>query len=263
MKLNFILPYEEYTENVVSSLQGVVENTDSFHGWSFWITCLTILSGVATIVTTYSLVLEINRRRTSKKCQAKIIKDLIRHFFVNNAISEVVNHLITQPGNSQIIFREGIFRRFCVLDSDIELGKLSFSEKNYDELHELQLLLRNYNITCLIAEKHFTSPDYSEKERLTDLNDIWERSTKLTERFLNFAKISNLAVTREIVSDYIRHHYTNIEVSTLNENEYIIECGKRAKGSMRAYYDSHPYNLTKMFNDVINRKYAYVTASMS
>ena len=257
-----MFPQEDYTDKVVNALTEVAQNTDAFHGWSIWITVITFIAAIATIVTTYTLIIEIRRRRTSKNCQARIITDLIRHFFINNAISEAIRELLEAADSRKETFllREGVLSRYCVLDSDIELNRLSASAQNYDNLHELQFLLRNYNITCHVAEKHFTQAEYSNKEKLADLDEIWERSKRLTERFIDFDKISNLKVSTKSITQYIRHHYTNIENDSCEETGCAIP--ERPANSVRACFDNAPFNLTDIFNEQVLKRKSYVKKNL-
>ena len=55
---------------------------------------------------------------------------------------------------------EGTLERFATLDDDMNLGKFSAQAKNYEKLHNLSLLVRNYNSVVCNADKHLHDKDY-------------------------------------------------------------------------------------------------------
>ena len=76
---------------IMKSLESINENTYSYADFPSGLeTVLTIIASLVTIAGAFLLGYEYYRRQVSKKCQKRIILDLIRHLMVNNAIIEVI-----------------------------------------------------------------------------------------------------------------------------------------------------------------------------
>ena len=207
---------------------------------------------------------EISKRWTSRRCQKKIMLDLIRHFFTNNAISEVIRLKMSSKGD-EVTLKEGIMQRYCVLDSDIELGQLSYSSRNYEQLHSLRVKLRNYNISAMSAENHFTDPHYPKDKKLADLDDILTRSIRLTNGFISFAKKRHMRLDENVVRRYIRDYYMDEDripkwqkKGKLNNS---IKIPLRKPGTERAFYDDETYELMDIEDLLIRERYSYVVLS--
>ena len=248
------IPNREFADSLFRAVNRVSQHTDNFIGLSGMVTWASFFASIITILGLVMIGLEIFHRRTTRKCQKKIILDLIRHFFTNNAISEVIRMKLPQ---GKAVLMEGIMERYCVLDSDIDLGQLSYSAKSYEQLHSLRVKLRNYNIAARVAEKHFVNADCPRSRRLADLNDILVRSIKLTEGFIDFAKKRHMKIDEGVIKNYIIGYYAS------KGNEVVPDCPmqipEREPGTHRAFYDDAPYGLKAIENRIIHERYAYVS----
>ena len=127
-------------------LRKISENTDAWgDGLSIMLTVLTILASIVTIISLFGVAMELWKRKVSTERQELIIKDLIRHLLVNAAIMEVIRMKMAGKWG-KLHPLEGIFSRFCVLDSDLQLVQIRVKDSEYTKLHSLSLFLRNYNI---------------------------------------------------------------------------------------------------------------------
>lgn len=253
------IPSKEFADSLFRAVNVVSRHTDNLSGFSGWVTWSSFIASIITIIGLIMIGFEISERKSSIRCQKKIMLDLIRHFFTNNAISEVIR--LKLSSNDDVTLREGILQRYCVLDSDIDLGQLSYSSKSYEHLHSLRVKLRNYNISAMIAEKHFTDSDYPKDKKLADLDDILSRSIRLTEGFISFAKKRNMKLDDAVVKKYIRDYYMDEDRIPRWQNEgkidYSIRIPLREPGTKRAFYDDN-YSLSDIEDLLIRERYSYV-----
>ena len=241
----------QFTDSLMRAVRIVGNNTDSFAGWSLLVTILAVFASLITIIGFLSIINEFKKHKTSRECQEKIILDLIRHFFINNAITEAIRYRISQATYSH---KEGILDRFCVLDSDIELKNLPYTAENYEMLHSLRVRLRNYNSVALIAERHFCDKTYKDSTKIEDLDEIWERSVKLTKDFIEYAKSVKLHIDEDVVRTYIADYYNRPnripEWKSKGLLDYSIQLLPRS-GSYRPFYDEKPYFLSEIMDACI------------
>ena len=193
--------------DITDLLEQISQHTDAWNGWST--TPLTVLTMIASIVTILGLILifyEYLKYRASKERQELIVKDLIRHLFINAAIMEVVR--MKMAGNWEKMHpTEGVFSRFCVLDTDLQLDKIRVKDDSYTRLHSVSLTLRNYNIMSQLAEKHFNDPNFDPKEKERDLDELWTRTKRITEKLLDLGKYTKLRINKESVKQFVIDYY--------------------------------------------------------
>ena len=133
----------ENADQILVVAKQISENTNAWSNWGSIV--MTVISLVASVVTIAGIVMfyyEYKKNKISRSCQKKVVLDLVRHFFVNNVIVELIRE---KHAEGKRPF-DGVFLRFATLASDENLCKLSNSDKSFDEMHQLCLLLRNYNI---------------------------------------------------------------------------------------------------------------------
>lgn len=229
-------------------LQSISDHTDAWGGWMTTpLTILTIFASIATICGLIMIYIEMRRQKASLGRQELIVKDLIRHLFINAAIMEVIRMKMTGKW-AQLHPTEGVFTRFCVLDSDLELSQISVTDEQYTKLHRMSLFLRNYNIMSLLAEKHFNDPDFDPKEKELELDELWRRTVTITKEFLRLGDVTKLDITKESVRDFVLVHYPGKNDSSPSKNDLPERKGDRA------YYDND-LNLREVFDDCIIDKY--------
>ena len=251
--LFFESPSKEFADSLFQAMQVVGNNTDEFSGPSLLITVISAIASILTIFGIGTILYEWFKRKINKDCQRRIIMDMIRHMFTNNSMSEAIRlKMSKEPEGSTL--REGILERFCFLDSDIELSDMNFTAKSYETLHSIKLRLKNYNSVARMAEKHFTDPDCPKKIRIEDLDDIWERSVRLTKAFLEYARLIRLGLDEQDIQQYILQYHQEQDRIPAWENAHILDSGltvpDRAR-SRRAFYDDAPYGLTQTLDTCI------------
>jgi hypothetical protein len=248
---------KEFADSLFRAVKVVSDNTNSFDGISGVVTWISFAASTVTIIGLLLVCFEIYTRGTNVRCQKKIIFDLIRHLFTNNAISEVMRLKYPEFGKNTTLSK-GIFLRYCVLDSDIELGQLSYSDRNYEMLHSLRLKLRNYNIAAQAAEEHWTDPICPIDIKMADLDDILHRSKKISEDFIEFSKSRRLRINHSTASQYIREYYEKRIPKWKEENkiDYSIKIPNRE--GENAYYDGEDFKLKEIEDTLIRERYSYV-----
>lgn len=244
-------------------LEQISRHTDAWNGWST--TPLTVLTMIASIVTILGLVLifyEYLKYRASKERQELIVKDLIRHLFINAAIMEVVRMKMVGHWEKKHP-TEGVFSRFCVLDTDLQLDKIRVKDKNYTRLHSVSLTLRNYNIMSQLAEKHFNDPLFDPREKICDLDELWTRTKKITEKLLALGNATKLKINRTSVQQFIINYYDELKKERAENwsKEKLEERIKReqeihpiSRYGVRTYFDCM-FDLRETFDFCVKTKY--------
>lgn len=187
-------------------LEQISRHTNVWEGWSTPVTVLTMIASFVTILGVILILYEYLKYKASKKRQELIVKDLVRHLFINAAIMEVVR--MKMVGNwDKMHPTEGVFTRFCVLDTDLQLDKIRVKDQSYTRLHSVSLTLRNYNIMSQLAEKHFNDPLFDPKEKESDLDELWKRTKRVTEKLLDLGEFTKLRINKTSVQKFIIDYY--------------------------------------------------------
>ena len=257
--LQFETPSKEFADSLFKAVNVVSDHTNEFAGWSLVVTIITLLASLATIIGIAALIIAWRKRIVNRRCQKRIIMDMIRHMFTNNTISEVIR--LKHPKTGKAVLKEGVMERYCFLDSDIELANMNFTAKSYERLHSLRLRLKNYNSVVLVAEKHFTDPNCPIDIRMEDLDDIWERSARLTNGFLEYANKVGLHITKNDISTFIRVYHNEQDRipawKAANQLDEDVDLPNR-DNTARAYYDKEPYNLQDIVDTCIRYRSGFV-----
>lgn len=144
-------------DNMKQSFLNIVKNTQPN-------TALETTSIIASIVTIsgilllYPLYLELKKDKINDKTYLAILDDLIRHFYRNKVIiiSMKIKYILENKTNTGNIIHpsEEHFLKLSSLEDDLHLEKYNRQPHIFKPLHELHLLLRNFNIETQVALKH-------------------------------------------------------------------------------------------------------------
>lgn len=233
-------------------LDSVSLNTDSFgNNFSSFVTILSIVASVVTIIGLLALFLDISKRNISKKTQKKIIIDLLRHFMVNNAILESIwRHRKNKKPQIPI---EGTLCRFAALEDDTDIGRFSVKAKYYEKLHNICLSLRNYNSVVCMADKHLHDSNYPQKTLDKELESIFERSIYLTKRLLELSQdVHCFKITEASFAKYVESRYLQKEDGKVSDSQPGSEPKYKhfIKNKKCDYYNK--INLDEAYNYLIN-----------
>ena len=171
--------YSERLEYLLEKTDEISHNTDAWDSFvSGSITLITLFAAIVTIAGLIMLIGEIRQRRFTKERQGLVIKDLIRHLFVNAAIMEALE-IKSQGKWNEVRPVEGVFSRFCFLESDFLLADIRIADNQFLRLHSLSVFLRNYNIAAEIAERNFAKPSVPIEEKAALFEDLWGRTERI------------------------------------------------------------------------------------
>lgn len=208
---------KESEGRIVTSIEKTSENYSLKDLFSFpkgldsenltiWISFIAL---IVTAVGLYQIVKDIRLRRYTFHRQQLFLKDLIRHLFVNSAITEVLK--IKSNGNwDNMRPKQGVFSRFAFLDNDCLLNDIRVKDKQFIDLHSLCVFIRNYNIASEIAEKTFNCQSVSKIEKELEIRDIEKRTFRLVEEIMALGTATGLLDKRNPEGDvalFIKEYY--------------------------------------------------------
>lgn len=109
-------------------------------------------------------------KRVNKETQEKLLLDLIRHLYRNmvctfafvTKLKEYTNHY---PADEHLL-------KLPTLPEDIHLERFNSNAKHYEKMHELSLLLRNYNTEIQVTYDHLINPVISSAVKERDLETL-------------------------------------------------------------------------------------------
>lgn len=205
-------------DSLFASMNTVCQHTATNLGiaeWDKWIAfsaaAVTIL---AFFVAMYELINIWNTRLFKKNCRTLILQDLMRHLFVNIGITELIRIRMSEEKRTYTTHypEEGVLLRFKFLPNDYDFHKFSSNSALINVIHEVELLMRNYNIAVDITCKHFTNPQLDKSFKENDLNTITNRAIKLIQKLNN---LSNQLNTQHF---YCRWMNDKIKTDTIHAN---------------------------------------------
>lgn len=241
-------------EYVINRINEISTNTDALgSGFSIFLTVLSIVASIVTIIGLLSIVHQYRKQQITKKRQEYILLDLIRHFFINAAIMEVVRMKMKDKWD-KFHPAEGVFSRFCVLNTDLQLDRIQVKDYNYTKLHSLALVMRNYNIMAELAEKHFNDPTYDPKEKERELDDLWERTQRITERFIEFGKETDFNINKGSILTFINEYYEEMKEKDREKGKELPNIDIPKREGIRGFYDE-VFELKDILDYCIRNRY--------
>lgn len=183
-------------DTLVSQVQVICQHTDTSTGWPFWFNFITMCASIITIASIALIIIEFYHFKIKKRCNRLILQDFIRHLFVNIGIVEVIRIKMQEDGHSykNSYPEEGVFKRLAFLTEDCNFEKFATKAENYDKIHEVELLMRNYNIAAEIACKHFINPAIPEEIKREDLDVLTRRAITLIKIFTDLGSLLKIKI---------------------------------------------------------------------
>ncbi|MCM1300536.1 MAG: hypothetical protein NC250_01495 [Alistipes senegalensis] len=223
------------------------------------------IASIVTIAGFYSIWSYCQKISISKQCQEKIIIDLIRHFFINCVIVEIIRARVTKE-KFAVRPTDGVFSRFAVLDTDMRLERFSVDSQNFETIHKINMLFRNYNIVAGVAEKHFADPTISDHLKIQVLNELFFRAVKATNLLFKLSRCLKLGVDEKMMAELLKGKSEKsetaekkadfVELATnglwpagIDENDILPRNAFRTRSYSHSYYDDEPLALTTVFNE--------------
>ena len=149
--------------------------------------------------------------------QKNKIKDLPRHFYRNivctcSLIYKFIDVENLKESKRQCYPSESSFYKLQTLPDDIILS-IDIDEKYYNEMHELRLLFRNYNLEIQVACEHFKRDDLELKSLEGDVDNMLFKPFYLTQRTFRYGELLGLNKNYqkiEAVKTIVKEHFTKV-----------------------------------------------------
>lgn len=177
--------------------------------WDYIAVCIAAISlWVAYLAFKSQRETERNTMQVTEEGQFDLLIDYIRHFYANLVVIKAIYFKLADlpygypKGASDI--RDFLYPRLrSYYPSEEHLKKLAMdtealhpevfvhATEKYNEIHNLLLLIRNYNIETQVAEVHVSSPYVGARTKDRDWNTLMFKQNLFCEKFMQ--KIDNLS----------------------------------------------------------------------
>lgn len=142
--------------------------------------------------TKQSIINEAEKNRVDKECQYRLFQDIIRHLYRNKVCTmamKIKTEIKSEEDKKNAQTRyyypsEEHILKLKLLPSDIHLEEYYRDAETYQKLHEMELLLRNYNIEVDSAFMHIPNAEISKETKNRDYGTLNFKAGFLTERLI-------------------------------------------------------------------------------
>lgn len=161
-------------------------------GWSTFVTALFSLL-LAFITWTAQKDTEKHTRKAPISAQLNSLRDLARHFYRNLVCTTACivrfNHKNNKDngGNRVCYPSESNLRKMHALPDDVVMD-IDTDDCDYSSLHELKLLLRNYNVEVDVASMHLSRKNITNDSLEQDIDNLIFKPLFLVKRALSVEK---------------------------------------------------------------------------
>lgn len=176
-----------------------------FWSLSKWAELATIIGSLLAVFGVFTLYYEIRRKKISDGRKKLIFQDFLRHLFVNTAIVELIRQRVKESGGFDKVYpEEGVLERMKFLPDDFAISRFRTSDKYFDEMHDMELLMRNYCVSLDVANKHLASQKIPAEVKIADLADVDNRAKSLMVdiyKMSEYLKLGDIRPLHELISD--------------------------------------------------------------
>jgi hypothetical protein len=272
-----ILPIDLAVTEISQSTERTSQNTEptplgktDFDEWL--IIVLSTVAAAGTIFTILSIQQNTKQQAINKKFQEQILTDLIRHLYRNKICISATAWKLKKEGFNKYYPSEEHIKKLKVLPEDLRVERFNNTPKNYGDLHELELKLRNFDIEVDVALEHLKSSTIGQKVKERDLDTLEFKSQYLTKEIIslmdkldfkiayvdsNTKKEMKVVITPENLKKYL----SSISARFDNENEIyasIDDIPERKNNNRKNYYDIE-FDLTDELNKDICGEYPKIS----
>lgn len=173
--------------------------------WSWWYTRETVVS----------IRNEADKDRIDKECQRLLLKDIIRHLY-RNKICTLAMQVKYQKGEGKCYPSDEHFLKQKLLPSDIYLEQFYKDPHKFHMLHELEILLRNYNTEIDVAHQHLSDIRIDEETKMRDFATLSFKPGYLAYRILR--TMTDIWETGEQNGKEIASNYSKEVIACINES---------------------------------------------
>lgn len=228
-------------ENLPTEYDAITKIADNTHtswftdNWNFYGLFTIILAFIAFIVSywsydftkkTFFAQMKTEEHTTNAPVEVQLwkLKDLPRHFYRNLVCTCAIILKYRFEGKKAHSYpSESNLMKLQTLPDDIilsiDVDKNTNPEENaYKHMHELKLLLRNYNVEVEAASKHLARPTITEESLKQDFDNLLFKPVYLTQSTFKFEKCLPIKndddqVIRTIMS-MLEEHFRKLIVTT-------------------------------------------------
>ena len=158
--------------------------------WNVLVVASFIISFISlwfTWKTVKSIKDEADRNRIDKSCQYLLLVDIVRHLYRNKVCTLAMQIKIQKQPNSYP--SEEHFLKLQLLPKDLYLEQFYKDPDNFDRLHNLELLLRNYNTEIEVAMKHISALNLPIVTKMRDMATLRFKPDYLVEKILDVMNV--------------------------------------------------------------------------
>lgn len=148
---------------------------------AFWISLIALIVSIIAIVAQF--ITAKNTANAPYECQLQQFEDLIRHFYRNLVCTKAMRDKFLAKTNNPQKYPSEI--HYLKLKSLPEDAILPINNKLYPRLHELKLLIRNYNADIDVALRHIVRKDLDKNVIDGDYDNLLYKPYALTAKILN------------------------------------------------------------------------------
>lgn len=192
----------EYTQRISSQSESTFWHRGN---WEVLLDSMALIASVLAMLAVVTIVYEYAKIKRNRNCQSQVFGEIIRYLYVNDTIIEILRLKMDHRGWYNCHPHEAIIRRFKFPDKDLEISDFTVTSKNYDQIREFQLFLRNYNIMADVTAKHFDDETLDRRIKINDLADLQDRSRRILLRIQKLNKDFNLRIPA--IEQYIPLHH--------------------------------------------------------
>lgn len=166
---NLNVPVELATVN--ESLSVIRDNTAADFIWD-GVCVLGLLSFVVSLLTVLTIYREFRKDRIDSECQRNLLLDIIRHLYRNKICTLAMRAKYNGAREAGDCYpSEEHYLKMQLLPTDIHLEQYYKTPEKFRELHNIELLLRNYNTEIEVASRHAMNLSISRSERGRSVQD--------------------------------------------------------------------------------------------
>lgn len=209
---------QEHTEADMSNEYGAilqVENNTRQHWWYDDWNFFGIFTFIVAVISAWFAIITYRAQKKTeehttnapKEVQLGVLNDLPRHFYRNLVCTcaMILNYKFGK-GQEKLYPSESNLMKLQTLPDDVVLPvdiDTSKEDNAYQHMHELKLLLRNYNIEVEVASEHLSRKGITDDSLVQDFDNILYKPLFLTRGAFDFRRSLERKTQPEITKEFL------------------------------------------------------------
>ncbi len=213
------ISYAERICHIDSSINSINENLNGIHEKQKQINfvnegmnLLALLSVIIALLTLFGID-GIKSKNVSRNTQKRLFEDMIRHLYRNKVCT--LTMMLKWSKNTKSYPSEEHMLKLKMLPDDIHFEQYYKDPDNYHNMHNLELLLRNYNVEIDVAMMHLKDSELDDSVKIRDFATLNFKTGFITGRIIDLLVKLNQGTMRyniEMAGNIITH------AQALNDN---------------------------------------------